>query len=123
MKEPSQDSVPLPVPALDESIAPAPAPETSPIQATEATDVVHDSKISVEEPPADSPASGDNLIPINDTTAETPAAEQDVTVCQLRSASQYSIQIRVGGSVVDAVVDTAAEVTIISDRLYRSLRE
>ncbi len=44
-----------------------------------------------------------------------------VRVCQLRSASLFSMPIQVGERVVDAVVDTAAEATIISDTVYHSL--
>ena len=44
-------------------------------------------------------------------------------VCQLKSASQYSLNIQVGDRCVSAVVDSAAEVSIISDKVYRSLKK
>lgn len=45
-----------------------------------------------------------------------------VTVCQLKSVSQFSMEIQVGDQTVEAIVDTAAQVTIISDRLYNRLK-
>ena len=44
-------------------------------------------------------------------------------VCQLKSASQYSLNIQIGDRFVSAVVDSAAEVSIISDKVYRSLKK
>ncbi len=44
-----------------------------------------------------------------------------VTVCHLQSASQFSMPIQVGDRVVEAVVDSGAEASIISDTVYRSL--
>ena len=44
-------------------------------------------------------------------------------VCQLKSASQYSLNIQIGDRCVSAVVDSAAEVSIISDKVYRSLKK
>ncbi len=49
---------------------------------------------------------------------ETP--EGVITVCQLGS-TQYNMDIQVGDIMVDAVVDTAAQATIISDAVYDSL--
>ena len=46
-----------------------------------------------------------------------------IKVCQLRSASQFSINLQVGDRCVSAVVDSAAEVSIISDKVYRSLKK
>jgi hypothetical protein len=46
-----------------------------------------------------------------------------VTVCQLQSLSQFSMDIQVGDQIVEAIVDTAAQVTIISDRLYSRLKK
>lgn len=45
-----------------------------------------------------------------------------VTMCQLKSVSQFSMKIQVGDQTVEAIVDTAAQVTIISDRLCNWLR-
>ena len=48
--------------------------------------------------------------------------QDEVVVCRLKSPSMLSVSITVGGKVARAVVDTAAEVTILSDRIYDSLR-
>ena len=45
-----------------------------------------------------------------------------VTVCQLGSASRFSLPVKVCGQEVEAIVDTAAEVTIISDKFYQNLK-
>jgi len=42
-------------------------------------------------------------------------------VCQLSSVSKYKLQLEVAGRPVEAIVDTAAEVTIISEEVFRSL--
>ena len=43
------------------------------------------------------------------------------TACQVQSASQCTIPIQVDDRPITAVVDSAAECTIISDRVYQSL--
>ena len=43
-----------------------------------------------------------------------------VNVRQLRSASQFTMAIQVGDRPVKAVVDSAAEVTIVSDKVYEA---
>ena len=48
--------------------------------------------------------------------------QDEVIVCRLKSPSMLSVSIIVGDKVARAVVDTAAEVTILSDRIYDSLR-
>ncbi len=53
--------------------------------------------------------------------SRSPEAVITTTVCQLQSASQFSMDVQVGDRIVEAVVDTAAEATIISDKLYDSL--
>ena len=45
-----------------------------------------------------------------------------VTVCMLRSSSKYTVPIELENLSVEAVVDSVAEVTIISDRIYNSLQ-
>ena len=45
-----------------------------------------------------------------------------VTVRQLRSVSQFTMAIQVGNRSVKAVVDSAAEVTIVSDKVYETLK-
>ena len=53
-----------------------------------------------------------------------PGSEPEVvTVLQLRSASQFTMAIQVGDKHVEAVVDSAAEVSIISDRVYKALKK
>ena len=49
--------------------------------------------------------------------------EDSITVQQLRSVSMFRVPILIQGVKTFAVVDTAAEVTIISDKLYESLEE
>jgi hypothetical protein len=42
---------------------------------------------------------------------------------QLGSVSQFCMKVQVGDIVVDAVVDSAAEVSIISDRMYEAIKQ
>ncbi|XP_052286189.1 uncharacterized protein LOC127881957 [Dreissena polymorpha] len=42
---------------------------------------------------------------------------------QLGSVSQFCMKVQVGDIVVDAVVDSAAEVSIISDRIYEAMKQ
>ena len=52
--------------------------------------------------------------------SELPGSEPEVVnICQLRSASQFSLAIQVDDKPIRAVVDSAAEVNIISDRIYQ----
>ena len=44
-------------------------------------------------------------------------------MCQLKSASLYSLNILIGDWCVSAVVDSAAEVSIISDKVYLLLKK
>ena len=44
-----------------------------------------------------------------------------VTVCMLRSVSKFTVPVQVEDLTVDAILDSAAEVTIISDRVYESM--
>ena len=44
-----------------------------------------------------------------------------VTVCMLKSVSKFTVPMQVDGVAIEAVLDSAAEVTIISDRIYESL--
>ncbi|CAC5370174.1 unnamed protein product [Mytilus coruscus] len=45
-----------------------------------------------------------------------------VTVCQLRSGIVFRVPIKVQGQSLFAVMDTAAEVTLIAEEVYRSLK-
>jgi len=47
--------------------------------------------------------------------------EEVITIRQMCSNAMFRIPVSVGGETVKAVIDTAAEVTIISDQLYDSL--
>ncbi|KAH3878356.1 hypothetical protein DPMN_002245 [Dreissena polymorpha] len=47
---------------------------------------------------------------------------KSVVVCQIRSDSMFRINVTLGdGLVVQAVIDTAAEVTLVSDRVFVKL--
>ncbi len=59
----------------------------------------------------------------NPDTVNTAQTTVAVKVCMLKSVSMFSIPVQVGDKMVDAVVDTAAEVTIISDRVYAALKQ
>lgn len=62
--------------------------------------------------------------PINETKPNkvlNPEGEDPVVICQVSSVSQFTVNVRVGEKPVTAVVDTAAQVTIISDNVYQSL--
>ena len=41
-----------------------------------------------------------------------------VTVCMLKSVSKFTVPMQVDGVAIEAVLDSAAKVTIISDRIY-----
>ena len=69
---------------------------------------------------------------IEKLTEETPVREKledpgtnnfpsKVTVCMLKSVSKFTVPMQVDGVAVEAVLDSAAEVTIISDKIYESL--
>jgi predicted aspartyl protease len=51
-----------------------------------------------------------------------PQSPSSVVVCQIASVSQFTVGVQVGDRPVTAVVDTAAQVTIISDRVFQSLK-
>ena len=53
--------------------------------------------------------------------ARKESSPEPIKICQLKSASQFSMNIQVGNRCVSAVVDSAAEVSLISDKVYRSL--
>ena len=56
------------------------------------------------------------------THGEGMVEPEEVLVCQMRSISQYAMHIQVNDKSIKAVVDTAAQVTIISDRVFKSLK-
>ena len=45
---------------------------------------------------------------------------EEVSIGQVKSSRLYKVQLEVQGRKWDAVVDLAAEVTLVSDRIYRS---
>ena len=47
---------------------------------------------------------------------------EHLVICQIRSASQFNLKVQVGNKTVKAVVDTAAQVTIISNKVFNSLK-
>ena len=58
---------------------------------------------------------------LGDATDTDSESESCIQINQLRSASMIQIPVMLGGIPIEAVVDTAAEVTIISDRVYKEL--
>ena len=56
----------------------------------------------------------------SDKSPEDPDSEIK-TACQIQLASQFTIPIQVDDKPITAVVDSAAECTIISDKVYQSL--
>ena len=56
-----------------------------------------------------------------DTRSATMSTWEDITICQLRSSSMLRVPVTVQGKNLKAVVDTAAEVTIISDAVFKEL--
>ena len=44
-------------------------------------------------------------------------------VCQVKSATQFTMQVQICDVPIKAVVDTAAQVTIISDKVYHALKK
>ena len=69
-----------------------------------------------------------NSDPLETTSKEKPDLDadnlstwEDITICQLRSSSMLRVPVAVQGKMLQAVVDTAAEVTIISDHVFREL--
>lgn len=56
--------------------------------------------------------------PAKDGVAET---TNRVKICMLKSVSKFTIPVKVEDVNIEAVVDSAAEVTIVSDKIYESL--
>ena len=65
-------------------------------------------------------------LPQNDSSCQMGEADSDdrddVTICHMESVSKYKVKINVGGVDVEAVVDTAAEVTIISEEVFHCMK-
>lgn len=68
-------------------------------------------------PPIATPISGKST-----QRHETTNVDDKPTVCQLSSLSKFKVKVVIGGQQIDAVVDTAAEVSIISTEVYCSMR-
>jgi transposase InsO family protein len=78
---------------------------------------------------------GDSIVekstpPGGEMSSSSKSPEGDVTsdietpvICQLKSESLFSLEVQVGELMVEAVVDTAAQVSIISDRVFQRLKK
>ncbi|KAH3872928.1 hypothetical protein DPMN_036151 [Dreissena polymorpha] len=63
-------------------------------------------------------------IPMSVTEAAEQQSRPEVSrVNQLGSAAQYCLNVQVGDVMVDAVIDSAAEVSLISDRVYKAMKQ
>ena len=49
------------------------------------------------------------------------AYPEEAVICQLKTSSMFSIEVHIEDKPLKAVVDSAAEVTILSDRIYQTL--
>lgn len=76
---------------------------------------------STIEPHNHAPPNGDTAT-ADEPLGVTQASPERVKVCQLKSISQFSMHIQVGDKEVTVIVDSAAEVSIISDKVYQSLK-
>ena len=57
-----------------------------------------------------------------DPGSDSMSTWEDITICQLRSSSMLRVPVTLQDFKLQAVVDTAAEVTIISDSIFRELQ-
>ena len=73
------------------------------------------------EPHNSAQPNGDSAI-ADEPLGVTQASPERVKVCQLKLASQFSMPIQVGDKEVTGIVDSAADVSIISDKVYQSLK-
>ena len=67
---------------------------------------------------------GEQTIQEPEITLQSPGDNKEaspVTVCMLRSVSKFTVPVQIEELKIDAVLDSAAEVTIISDRVYESM--
>ncbi|KAH3818785.1 hypothetical protein DPMN_120511 [Dreissena polymorpha] len=63
-------------------------------------------------------------IPLSVTeAAEQQSRPEEGRVNQLGSAAQFCLKVQVGDVMVDAVIDSAAEVSLISDRVYKAMKQ
>ncbi|KAH3889354.1 hypothetical protein DPMN_013408 [Dreissena polymorpha] len=69
-------------------------------------------------------ASHEEKAPVVVTVADEQSGQPEVVhENQLGSVSQFCVKVQVGDIVVDAMVDSAAEVSIISDRIYEAMKQ
>ncbi|KAH3777315.1 hypothetical protein DPMN_178755 [Dreissena polymorpha] len=72
---------------------------------------------------ADSVANNES-IPMSVTEAAEQQSRPEVgRVNQLGSDAQFCLKVQVGDVMVDAVIDSAAEVSLISDRVYKAMKQ
>ena len=68
----------------------------------------------------DGPAQGS--MPADESTdLSSDPGEEEVVVCRLHSRSMFSVRVGLNSTFLNAIIDTAAEVTIISDRVHNIL--
>ena len=68
----------------------------------------------------DGPAQGS--MPADESTdLSSDPGEEEVVVCCLHSRSMFSVRVGLNSTFLNAIIDTAAEVTIISDRVHNIL--
>jgi hypothetical protein len=68
--------------------------------------------------------SNNESIPLSFTEAAEQQSRPEVgRVNQLGSAAQFCLKVQVGDVMVDAVIDSAAEVSLISDRVYKAMKQ
>ena len=74
-------------------------------------------------PPLPQEGVGQDMVSSYPRPPDHESLRDDIVVCRLTSPSMLSIQAQIEDILVKAVVDTAAEVTIISDRIYNNLHQ
>jgi transposase InsO family protein len=78
-----------------------------------------DIPIVKESTPPGGEMSSSSMVPEGSMTSEIEAP----VICQLKSESLFSLEVQVGELMVEAVVDTAAQVSIISDRVFQRMKK
>ncbi len=89
------------------------------LSGSETDSVTHSS--GAQSHSVDSTPSADNCHVESECISGNVEIEEDIIVCQVRSDSMLNIPIKVQGYDTAAVIDTAAAITLLSDRLYDKL--